>query len=430
MKRLIHIVIIVLLSSRAVAITNSEAIQLVNRYYQMLTNYASIDNDSPELARRISSMHIDNTGYIYPDIEIKLGGLPETKGVIISTYLTSLSDPERKRNMLLKFVPKEMNVKSNSGQICLISYTLYVYDDNVNPNTSVLKYSIPLEMSIYQSGKIKSIVKGTNTYTTAASSAKINNVWVENNASENGQVGIRIHISMSIYNLISKQCEAAAYFYTASGVALDDKNNKYCTMNGKVSCGKTFTPMYDNTLFKDFTMFMPYEELHTSGGKYKFHVILWDKSASTASELVRSDWVEFIYTYSRVAKIEKVWVDYGASENGVDGMMIHIKMTTYNLKSKQCEAAAYFYTASGVALDDKNNKYCTVNGKVSCGKTFTPTYDNTLFEDFTMFMPYSELHITQDGEYNFFVSIWDKSVSPNKELTQSNRSKFTYTFGK
>ena len=139
MKRIIHIIIIVLLSSRAVAITNSEAIQLVNRYYQMLTNYASIDNDSPELARRISSMHIDNTGYIYPDIEIKLGGLPETKGVIISTYLTSLSDPERKRNMLLKFVPKEMNVKSNSGNTCMISYTLYVYDDNVNPNTSVLK---------------------------------------------------------------------------------------------------------------------------------------------------------------------------------------------------------------------------------------------------------------------------------------------------
>lgn len=300
MKRIIHIIIIVLLSSRAVAITNSEAIQLVNRYYQLLTNYASIDNDSPELARRISSMHIDNTGYIYPDIEIKLGGLPETKGVIISTYLTSLSDPERKRNMLLKFVPKEMNVKSNSGNICLISYTLYVYDDNVNPNTSVLKYSIPLEMSIYQSGKIKSIVKGTNTYTTAASSAKINKVWVEENIYENGKAGMRIHVNMNTYNLNSKQCQLAAYFYTESGTALIDTNGQYTTVKGNVSIGESFTPPYDNTLYEDFTLFMPYRELHISqDGNYMFHVILWNTSVSPIRELSRSAWTTFQYTFRK-----------------------------------------------------------------------------------------------------------------------------------
>ena len=427
MKRIIHIIIVALLSSRAVAITNNEAIQLVKQYYQLLTNYASVDNDSPELARKIASMHIDNTGCIYPDVEVKLSGLPETKGVIVSTYLTSLSDPERKKDMLLKFVPKEIKVTSNSGNICKVSYALYVYDDNANPNTSVLKYSIPLEMSIYLSGKIKEIVKGyTNTYATASSSAKTNKVWVENHVSENGQVGIRIHIDMSTYNLKSKQCQAAAYFYTESGIALDDTNNSYYTGNGKVSCGQTFTPPYENSWYEDYTLFMPYKELHTSGGKYKFHVILWDMSASTARELVRSDWVEFVYTNNKVAKIEKVWVDYDASENGVNGIRMHIKMNTYNLKSKQCQAAAYFYTESGIALDDTNNSYYTGNGKVSCGKTFTPQNDYTLYEDFTMFMPYSELHISEDGDYMFFISIWDTSVSPSKELCQSDWSKFTY----
>ncbi len=430
MKRIIHIIIIVLLSSRAVAITNSEAIQLVNRYYQMLTNYASIDNDSPELARRISSMHIDNTGYIYPDIEIKLGGLPETKGVIISTYLTSLSDPERKRNMLLKFVPKEMNVKSNSGNTCMISYTLYVYDDNVNPSTSVLKYSIPLEMSIYQSGKIKSIVKGTNTYTTAASSAKINKVWVEENIYENGKAGMRIHVNMNTYNLNSKQCQLAVYFYTESGTALIDTNARYNSAGGKVSLGENFTPPYDNALYEDYKIFMPYEELHTSNGNYKFYVILWDMSISSGKQLAESDWVKFTYSSTSSAKINKIWVDHAAYENGVSGMRIHVNMNTYNLNSKQCQLAAYFYTESGTALIDTNGQYTTVKGNVSIGESFTPPYDNTLYEDFTLFMPYRELHISQDGNYMFHVILWNTSVSPIRELSRSAWTTFQYTFRK
>ena len=152
-------------------------------------------------------------------------------------------------------------------------------------------------MSIYQSGKIKEIVKGyTNTYATASSSAKTNKVWVENHVSENGQVGMRIHIDMSTYNLKSKQCHAAAYFYTESGIALDDTNNSYYTGNGKVSCGKTFTPQNDYTLYEDFTMFMPYSELHISeDGDYMFFISIWDTSVSPSKELCQSNWSKFTY---------------------------------------------------------------------------------------------------------------------------------------
>ena len=151
-----------LLSFRISAMTHTEAIQYVNRYYDLLNQYAVVKNDAPGLARQITSMHVENAGSIYPDVEVKLGGLPDTKGVVISTYLTSVSDPERKKSMLLKFVPKDITIKSNSGGVTCVSYTLYVYDDNATPNTSVLKYSIPLEMRINQYYKIKSITKRTN----------------------------------------------------------------------------------------------------------------------------------------------------------------------------------------------------------------------------------------------------------------------------
>ena len=150
------------MSFRVFAMTNTEAIQFVNRYYDLLNQYAVVKNDAPGLARQITSMHVENAGSIYPDVEVKLGGLPDTKGVVISTYLTSISDPERKKSMLLKFVPKGITIKSNSGGGTCVSYILYVYDDNATPNSSVLKYSVPLEMRINQYYKINSITKHTN----------------------------------------------------------------------------------------------------------------------------------------------------------------------------------------------------------------------------------------------------------------------------
>lgn len=127
------------------------------------------------------------------------------------------------------------------------------------------------------------------------------------------------------------------------------------------------------------------------------------------------------------AKIDSVWVNYNAYNNGEKGMEIHIKMRAYNLKSKQCRAAAYFYTESGTKLKDTNGRYRTTSGYVSCGKDFTPSYDSSLYDDFEMFMPYKELHITEKGSYKFFVNLWDYSVSPNVELAESNWVSFTYT---
>ena len=133
-------------------------------------------------------------------------------------------------------------------------------------------------------------------------------------------------------------------------------------------------------------------------------------------------------TYSNAsATIQKVWVDHNVYENGNKGMRIHIKMNVYNLRSKQGRAVAYFYTSSGTALVDRNNQYNTNTGKVCCPGNLNPGYDNTLYEDFTVFMPYYELHISTKGSYKFFVSIWDYSASPHKELTQSDWIGFTYT---
>ena len=127
------------------------------------------------------------------------------------------------------------------------------------------------------------------------------------------------------------------------------------------------------------------------------------------------------------AEIEDIWVDHNVYEDGVKGMRIHIKMNVHNFRNKSGRATVYFYDNNGNALVDRNNSYDTTDGKVAVGKNFTPGYDNTVYEDFKIFMPYNELHISYQGTFKFYVMLWNKEVTPNTEMTESDWKYFTYT---
>jgi hypothetical protein len=130
------------------------------------------------------------------------------------------------------------------------------------------------------------------------------------------------------------------------------------------------------------------------------------------------------------ANLQNVWVDYDVTENNQQGMRIHLNFTIDNLQGVQCQAVAFFYYSTGEMLKDFNNTYSSVNGQVSIGQYFTPAYVNTVFNDLTLFMPYSELHM-EPGSYNlaFQVLLFDISqgVSTAQEIGRSNFVYFDLT---
>lgn len=93
------------------------------------------------------------------------------------------------------------------------------------------------------------------------------------------------------------------------------------------------------------------------------------------------------------AKIDKFWTDFDVTENGAFGMRIHLKFAANNLLGRECVAAAYFYDSSGQTLKDTNKIYQTNAGGVSTSTNFTPGYKNAVYEDLTLFIPYSELEL-------------------------------------
>jgi hypothetical protein len=130
---------------------------------------------------------------------------------------------------------------------------------------------------------------------TVKPSATIRKIWQEFNVEHSDQQGMRIHIAFTVANLLRRTGTVAAYFRFANGVPLKDFNDNYGTKTGNVCAAGSFTPMYLNTQYNDFVLFMPYLELHMGPGNHslKFYVVVWDDQNR---ELTWSDWVSFTYT--------------------------------------------------------------------------------------------------------------------------------------
>ena len=77
----------------------------------------------------------------------------------------------------------------------------------------------------------------------------------------------------------------------------------------------------------------------------------------------------------------------------------------------------------GKALDDFNGKYCTTEGHVCASKKFSPKYNNSSYNDFKIFMPYSELHMgSGSSKLDFYVVVW----VDGKQYYKGIRHKFNY----
>lgn len=132
--------------------------------------------------------------------------------------------------------------------------------------------------------------------------------------------------------------------------------------------------------------------------------------------------------------IEKVWVEQNVDVDGENGIAVHAKFDVSGMKDKKVRMVAYFYDSSNVnAIKDTNGSYCTSGSdpNVSCGKTLTPSYDNSTFNDAIVKIPYSELHQTGYSSVTLTVDVllWDYSSDPHTQITRKNNAAFSFVPG-
>lgn len=269
-------------------------------------------------------------------------------------------------------------------------------------------------------------------------SATIHKVEVSNDVIVNYKKGLSVKVSFDISNMKDKDARVVCYFYDVDGKALTDKNNRYKTTDGHVSSGEDIKPKYDNSSYTDLEVKIPYDELHLPGPikakTLRVDVIVWDCSSDPHKELVRKEKTSFTCipdTTSKVAEIHSVTVEEDVDVDNKKGLGVKVTFDVSGMKGKEGSVSCYFYDASHKALLDLNNSYGTTGSPshVACSKKITPSYDNTTYTDFMVKIPYDELHLsgTAAKDLQVDVVIWDKSVTPCREIVKKSYTKFSCT---
>ena len=91
--------------------------------------------------------------------------------------------------------------------------------------------------------------------------------------------------------------------------------------------------------------------------------------------------------------------------DGEPGVLLHVNFDIVNYKGTECVCGAWLFYADGTAV-----KATASDGQVASYGTFIPQYDKTHFDDFQLFIPYSEFKIRNKDEY-FYLIIQAQTLS-------------------
>jgi hypothetical protein len=255
---------------------------------------------------------------------------------------------------------------------------------------------------------------GHNDKVTASPRAVFDKLWIDYDITEDGVKGMRIHAKFTVYEMKYVDSYMAIFFEDDKGSRLRDKNKKFYSSGGDVALYKNIKPEYDPAEYSDLQVFMPYSELDLDAGKYALtmQVKLIYANGDAIQNLTTYD---FDYTKpgtdtsltgapAVTATFENIWVDYDVTENSRKGMRIHVKFRLFNMKNVDSYLAIYFEKKNGEKLKTNNTSYQSSNGQVALYKSLLPGYDEAVYSDQSLFMPYAELNLSS-GKYDLKMDV-------------------------
>lgn len=134
--------------------------------------------------------------------------------------------------------------------------------------------------------------------------------------------------------------------------------------------------------------------------------------------------------------IKRVWEEHNVRKNGRLGMKIHTNFEIKNRKGLPVKLVGYFYQRNlgrgfniSYPIEDRDGLYTTSSGQVSTeSMIIRPTYNSSIYNDITMFIPYDQLEVRERGEHNirFDVILWDISGQSPQKVTEEIQNYFDY----
>lgn len=263
------------------------------------------------------------------------------------------------------------------------------------------------------------------TFRHAEPSAVFDSIWVDYNIKESDVLGMRIHLKFTAYGMKNMDAFVAVYYSYNDEIAgiLKDKNNKFTSTAGDVALYQSIKPAYDPAVYDDLSLFMPYNELDLEPGVYDLtmDIKLIYKAGGMIDKLTLYDF-EFSIPGSPAdaesinkadVTFDNMWVDYDVTENGKKGIRIHLKFSAINMKGIDAYAAVYFQKKNGEKVDGISTEFRSKNGQLAVYKSIKPAYDEAVYKDLQLFLPYSEIDV---GTGKFDLRMEAEIIFPSGDL--------------
>ena len=94
-----------------------------------------------------------------------------------------------------------------------------------------------------------------------AQSVTFYSTWIEFDKEEDGDLGMYIHYDFSVSDMLNEELKMVAFIYTSEKKWAKSYRDGYKTTNGSVCTSDTSTAIYENSRWKDFVLFIPYNAM-------------------------------------------------------------------------------------------------------------------------------------------------------------------------
>jgi serine/threonine protein kinase len=107
---------------------------------------------------------------------------------------------------------------------------------------------------------------------------------------------------------------------------------------------------------------------------------------------------------AQYASIESIWVEHNYMQYYQKGMLIHFKFEMDGFQYKPCQLVVCFYDSDGNPLKATTPGHSTYNGNMAFSSAFTPPNVESIYRDYTLFVPVSEF--TGYGNFKFSAGLF------------------------
>lgn len=245
------------------------------------------------------------------------------------------------------------------------------------------------------------------------------------NADNAGEKGINISSTVYTGNQKYVELELVCSFFDRFGQPLQAVSSSFSNDSGQAAVISYLTPTRKNEVFADCSQFIPYTSLPylSQGETYRYQILLRQKE-DHYMVLADSGMQEFTVAESpQSATVDRVWVEYGATKDGFDGVNLHASLQLKGEKDKLVEIIYSVCTGADQPVRTKMKSYSSPDGSVQTSTTVVPDSDRSSMDDVVAFLPFASMP-EPENNVNYYVTA--SVLAPEGKLAVSNLEPFPW----